>query len=106
MLSRREKQKWCDEITRLMDQGIPVFNLKVPFLIWLAAKPPVCGMDYAKRDEFDLYYNMLLQLVAIKLEHRVDFIKFGHTGEDAKCLIGCDLDERHMIAFSNNALTT
>ena len=62
------------------------------------------GMDYASRDEYDLYYNMLLHLVELGIMEGVKSINFGQTAESTKCRIGCALDERFMVALSGNPL--
>lgn len=60
------------------------------------------GMDYKQRDEFDLYYNMLLHLAKVGIETNVKRINFGQTAEITKCRIGCVLENRYMLAFSSN----
>ena len=64
------------------------------------------GMDYKSRDKYDLYYNMLLHVVKAGIENKVKLISFGQTAEIPKCRIGCNLDERFMIAFSGSGLLT
>lgn len=60
------------------------------------------GMDYKKRDEFDLYYNMLLKILKIGIENNMGIINFGQTAESSKCRIGCHLEKRYMLLFSKN----
>lgn len=60
------------------------------------------GMDYSFRDKYDLYYNMLIYLIKIGIEHEVKLINLGQTAESTKCRIGCTLEERYMVAFSGN----
>jgi hypothetical protein len=62
------------------------------------------GMDYEKRDEFDIYYNILLFILRYGIESGVKTINFGQTAESSKLRIGCRLSERYMAAFSGNAL--
>ena len=62
------------------------------------------GMDYTLRDSLDLYYNMLLFILQRGLETGAKVINFGQTAETAKCLIGCVLSPRYMLAFSSNPL--
>lgn len=62
------------------------------------------GMDYDRRDEFDLYYNMLLHIVRTGIEKGVRVMNFGQTAEHSKLRIGCRLSKRYMAAFSGNAL--
>lgn len=62
------------------------------------------GMDYDQRDEFDLYYHMLLHMVRLGIEKGVRAINFGQTAEHSKMRVGCQLSERYMAAFSGNFL--
>ena len=64
------------------------------------------GMDYANSDKYSLYYNMLIHLVKIGIESKVKFINFGQTAEITKCRIGCEPEDRFMIAFGGNAFLT
>ena len=64
------------------------------------------GMNYFFRDPFDLYYNMLLHLLKIGIENKVNTINFGQTAESTKCRLGCELEERYMAAFSGNKFLT
>jgi len=62
------------------------------------------GMEYNKRDEFDLYYNMLLKIVKIGIERKVKTIDFGQTAEHTKCRIGCKISEKYLCVFSKYKL--
>jgi hypothetical protein len=62
------------------------------------------GMDYAERDRFDLYYNMLLTIVRIGIDTRVASIDFGQTAEGVKTRIGCRIQPKYLCAFSSNRL--
>ena len=62
------------------------------------------GMDYAKRDEYDLYYNMLLFILQHGIEQGVKLINFGQTAEHSKQRVGCSLEKRYMVAFSGNRI--
>ncbi len=62
------------------------------------------GMDYEKRDQYDLYYNMLLHIARIGIENGVSRIDFGQTAEQSKCKIGCKISHKYMASFSNNKL--
>ena len=64
------------------------------------------GMDYASRDRYALYYNMLLHIVRTGIENEVKFINFGQTAEVTKCRIGCSLEDRFMLAFGGNGFLT
>ena len=62
------------------------------------------GMNYQYRDEYDLYYNMLLHMLKIGIENKAKVIDLGQTAENTKCRLGCELEERYMAAFSGNRL--
>lgn len=64
------------------------------------------GMNYNFRDVFDLYYNMLLHMLMIGIDNKVNAIDFGQTTEKTKCRLGCEIDERYMAAFSGNRFIT
>lgn len=64
------------------------------------------GMNYNFRDAFDLYYNMLLHMLKIGLDNKVNTIDFGQTAENTKCRLGCEIEERYMAAFSGNKFVT
>ncbi|TYQ14880.1 UNVERIFIED_CONTAM: hypothetical protein Cloal_1269 [Acetivibrio alkalicellulosi] len=60
------------------------------------------GMDYRLRDQFDLYYNMLLEIVKLGISLKCKKINFGQTGEISKSRIGCIFEKRYMVGFSSN----
>lgn len=64
------------------------------------------GMNYKLRDDYDLYYNMLLHILKIGLDNKVNTIDFGQTAENTKCRLGCEIEERYMVAFSGNKFIT
>lgn len=64
------------------------------------------GMNYNFRDDFDLYYNMLLHMLKIGIDNKVNIIDFGQTAENTKCRLGCEIEERYMAAFSGNKFIT
>ena len=59
------------------------------------------GMDYAKRDKFDLYYNMLLLILKQAIKNKIPLINLGQTAEHTKQSIGCVLSKRYMLAFAS-----
>ena len=64
------------------------------------------GMDYKYRDEYDIYYNMLLSVIKIGICEKSQYINFGQTAEDTKCRLGCVVDSRYMVGFSNSKILT
>lgn len=57
------------------------------------------GMDYANRDKYDLYYNMLLKILQQSFEAGCTRVDFGQTGEHSKMRVGSKLEPRYMMAF-------
>lgn len=62
------------------------------------------GMDYEYRDEYDLYYNMLLFIVNYGIQNGCKQINFGQTAESSKMRIGCVLQNKYMHICSGNKL--
>jgi hypothetical protein len=62
------------------------------------------GMDYSLRDTYDLYYNMMIQVLQVGFAHHADRIDFGQTAENTKCRLGCVLEPRYMLFFTGNPL--
>jgi hypothetical protein len=64
------------------------------------------GMDYSHRDEYDLYYNMMVKVLQIgfaKHSHKIDF---GQTAENTKRRLGCEMEPRFMLFFTGIPLLT
>jgi len=98
---------------RLSDCNIDVFyseNKPVAFVMYYMNNGFMSfvlgGMNYFFRDRFDLYYNMLLHMLKIGIENKVNTIDFGQTAESTKCRLGCELEDRYMVAFSGNKFIT
>lgn len=64
------------------------------------------GMDYARRDDRDLYMNMLLQVVRLGIINGSREILLGQTAEDTKRRLGAVLVPRYMLYLSGNRLLT
>ncbi len=62
------------------------------------------GMDYQYRDEYDLYYNMLLFILKTGIERQCKIINFGQTAEQSKMRIGCTLQSKYMHIYSSNKI--
>lgn len=62
------------------------------------------GLDYKFRDEYDLYYNMLIFALNKGFENKSDTINLGQTAENTKCRLGCDQSLRYIISFSSNPI--
>lgn len=62
------------------------------------------GMDYKYRDQYDLYYNMLLFILKTGINHKNKIINFGQTAEQSKMKIGCKLKTKYMHIYSGNKI--
>lgn len=60
------------------------------------------GLDYSRRDEYDLYYNMMSQVLQVGFATHADKIDFGQTAEHTKCRLGCVLEPRYLLFFTGN----
>lgn len=57
------------------------------------------GMDYQKRDRYDLYYNMLLQILRLGIDAHAATVDYGQTAERSKMRVGCTLHPKYMAVF-------
>ena len=87
---------FCDKDTPVAFVSIKRFGKELSFVFG--------GMDYHKRDKFDLHYNMLLLILQLAIRQGVESVNFGQTAEHSKQRIGCTLSKRYMIAFSGNPI--
>lgn len=62
------------------------------------------GIDYSKRDEFDLYYNMLIYLIKIGIKNKVFSINLGQTAEKSKIRLGAVLEQRYITLATSNVI--
>lgn len=62
------------------------------------------GMDYQKRDEYDLYYNMLLKIIQLGIEKNAVQIDFGQTAEASKMRVGCKVKPLFFAVVTNSKL--
>ncbi|MCL1914485.1 MAG: hypothetical protein FWG10_11585 [Eubacteriaceae bacterium] len=60
------------------------------------------GMDYSKRDEYDLYFNMLLLVLELGITGSFKRIDFGQTAEQSKQRIGAIQSSRYMHIAAGN----
>jgi len=62
------------------------------------------GMDYNKRAQYDLYYNMLILVIQQGLAGEFSKIDFGQTAESSKLRVGCKCQDRYMHVMTGNKL--
>ncbi|HAS83084.1 MAG TPA: hypothetical protein DCS43_10535 [Verrucomicrobia bacterium] len=60
------------------------------------------GMDYALRDRYDVYWNLLLAVIAEAFEEGCHTVELGQTAELAKQRLGGQLVARHLHARHAN----
>jgi hypothetical protein len=60
------------------------------------------GMDYDKRDEYDLYMNMLFFIVRECIRRKCQTADLGQTAEDSKLRVGAVYSRRYLSVFSGN----
>jgi hypothetical protein len=64
------------------------------------------GMDYARRDDRDLYMNMLVKVVQEGIRRGSGEIRLGQTAEDSKRRLGAVLVPRYLLFLSSSRLLT
>lgn len=62
------------------------------------------GLDYGMRDAYDLYYNMMIQVLRVGFADQADIIDFGQTAERTKCRLGCELEPRYLLFLSSSRI--
>lgn len=61
------------------------------------------GFDYSLNTKYDIYINMLLQIVRTAIEEGCNSVDFGQTAEDTKLKLGCKSEEKYMYFNHSNA---
>lgn len=62
------------------------------------------GFKREFNEEYDLYYNMLIQILKIGMERNIKTINFGQTAEESKLKIGCVEEKRYLYIHHSNKL--
>lgn len=62
------------------------------------------GMDYSKRDQYDLYMNMLIFIIRECIKRKCKFADLGQTAEESKTRIGAVVSRRYLCIFSGNKM--
>ncbi|HOW23046.1 MAG TPA: peptidogalycan biosysnthesis protein [Sedimentibacter sp.] len=52
--------------------------------------------------KYDLYYNMLLKIIEVGIEKKVNSIEFGQTAEESKLKIGCREVDKYLYVHHSN----
>ena len=60
------------------------------------------GMDYSKRNQYDLYMNMLVFMIKECIKRKCNIVDLGQTAEDSKMRVGATILRRYLCVFSGN----
>jgi len=55
-------------------------------------------------DKYDIYYNMLLKIIEVGIEKKIQYIEFGQTAEECKLKIGCQEVPKYMYVHHSNSI--
>lgn len=61
-----------------------------------------CGYDYEIAHAYDIYYNMLAQIVRYAIEHHFRYVQFGQTAYDAKMKFGAEMFYNYYLLNHSN----
>ena len=64
------------------------------------------GMDYDKRDQYDLYMNMLVFIIRECIRRKCRVADLGQTAEESKLRVGAAFSSRYLCVFSSNKLVS
>jgi hypothetical protein len=62
------------------------------------------GMDYAQRDRYDIYFNLLFEIIRYAINHGYTSVDLGQTAEETKMRFGCTLLPKRFVASHSNRL--
>lgn len=62
------------------------------------------GFNKDDIEKYDIYYNMLLKILEIGIEKRVETIEFGQTAEESKLKIGCKEVYKYLYVHHSNCI--
>ena len=62
------------------------------------------GFNKDEVKKYDLYYNMLLKIIEVGIENKVQIIEFGQTAEESKLKIGCKEVYKYLYVHHSNAI--
>ena len=62
------------------------------------------GVDYQYNEEYNIYHNMLIDILKKGIDRKVELIDFGQTAEEAKCRLGGVIEDRSMFAWHTNKI--
>ena len=62
------------------------------------------GFNKDEVKKYDLYYNMLLKIIEVGIENKVQIIEFGQTAEESKLKIGCKEVYKYLYVHHSNTI--
>jgi len=62
------------------------------------------GFNKDEVKKYDLYYNMLLKIIEVGIENKVQIIEFGQTAEESKLKIGCREVYKYLYVHHSNVV--
>lgn len=62
------------------------------------------GYNYEIAHEYDLYHNMLIQMVKYAIDNKFKYINFGQTAYDAKLKFGAEIKQSYFLLSHSNKL--
>lgn len=61
-----------------------------------------CGYNYEIASDYDIYYNMIAEIVKYAIDNKFKYIQLGQTAYDAKLKFGADMyNNYYLLAHSN-----
>lgn len=61
-----------------------------------------CGYNYDIAHKYDIYYNMLAQIVKYAIDHKFKYVQFGQTAYDAKMKFGAEMFYNYYLLNHSN----
>jgi hypothetical protein len=62
------------------------------------------GFRRSDNAKYDIYYNMLIKIIEIGIEKKVQYIEFGQTAEECKLKIGCKEVPKYLYVHHSNQI--
>lgn len=62
------------------------------------------GFNKEDNEKYDLYYNMLIKIIEIGIESKIETINFGQTAEESKLKIGCVEVPKYLYIHHSNKI--
>lgn len=60
------------------------------------------GYNYENAHQYDLYHNMLIEILKYGIKNKFKYINLGQTAYDAKLKFGCDIQYKYFLLSHNN----